>query len=183
MYSKATMFMVVLSAVILVGCQTTKPTQSSSQSSNVEQIVSAKLDKAKATLIDLESKGVKSSAPMKYAKLTKLVAEAETLIQINAYDELEPLLTEFNQITETVSSTIEVPSSDKKVLKTSSEIAKKSSPSSSQKTYTFKAGDTLYSLAIRFYKDPNKWKDILKANSAKISSPSEIFVGQVITLP
>ena len=171
---KGTIVMLVLCSVLLASCQTTNPNQSTVQSSNIEQIVSGKLDQSKATLIELEKKGIKSSAPLEYAKLTKLLTEADTLIQINAYDELEPLLSEFNQIVDSLAANQKAvdPNSEASVSK--SKAVSNTATREIPKTYKIKSGDTLYSLAIRFYKDPNKWKGILNANSDSIRSPSEI---------
>jgi putative chitinase len=47
--------------------------------------------------------------------------------------------------------------------------------------YTVKTGDTLGSIAKKFYKDPLKYKDIAKANN--ISNPDLISVGQVLLIP
>lgn len=49
------------------------------------------------------------------------------------------------------------------------------------KKYTIKAGDTLGSIARKFYNDPLKYKDIAKANN--ISNPELISVGQVLIIP
>jgi nucleoid-associated protein YgaU len=50
-------------------------------------------------------------------------------------------------------------------------------------SYTVQKGDTLYSLARRFYSDQAKWKVILEANRAAIPNPDVIRVGQVLTIP
>lgn len=49
------------------------------------------------------------------------------------------------------------------------------------KKYTIKAGDTLGSIAKKFYNDPTKYNDIAKANN--ISNPNSISVGQVLLIP
>jgi hypothetical protein len=49
------------------------------------------------------------------------------------------------------------------------------------KTYKVLSGDTLSSIARRFYGDPNKWKDIAKKNGIK--EPSKLQAGKVLILP
>jgi 5'-nucleotidase len=50
-------------------------------------------------------------------------------------------------------------------------------------TYTMKAGDTLYTLAQRFYGDPKLWTRIAEANRDKITDVSRIPVGTVLIIP
>ena len=50
-------------------------------------------------------------------------------------------------------------------------------------TYTVKAGDTLSSIAKRFYRDANQWKKIADANKDKIHNKNRIIVGMVLTIP
>lgn len=47
--------------------------------------------------------------------------------------------------------------------------------------YTFKKGDTLRKIAQKFYKDPNKWKQIAAANN--IRDPSSIKPGKELKIP
>ena len=44
-------------------------------------------------------------------------------------------------------------------------------------------GDTLYSLARKYYNDPKRWKTILDANRDKIPSPKALPVGQTLVIP
>ena len=53
----------------------------------------------------------------------------------------------------------------------------------SSQTYTMKAGDTLYSLARRFYGDGKLWTKIYEANKDKIRDVSDIPVGMVLVIP
>ena len=49
------------------------------------------------------------------------------------------------------------------------------------KRYRVKKGDTLFSIAIKFYHNRSKWKLIAKRN--KIRDPRKLKVGQVLKLP
>jgi len=48
-------------------------------------------------------------------------------------------------------------------------------------TYTVEAGDTLWSIAERFYGDGNRYMDI--AGASGLSNPDAVGVGQVLTIP
>jgi len=50
-------------------------------------------------------------------------------------------------------------------------------------TYTMKRGDTLYSLAKRFYGDGKLWPRIADANKGKVRDVTDIPVGTVLTIP
>jgi len=50
-------------------------------------------------------------------------------------------------------------------------------------TYTMQRGDTLYSLARRFYGDGKLWTRIADANKNKIRDVTDIAVGTVLTIP
>jgi nucleoid-associated protein YgaU len=52
-----------------------------------------------------------------------------------------------------------------------------------QHLYTVVAGDTLRSIAQRFYGDENQWQRIFNANRDQISNPDVISVGWVLTIP
>jgi nucleoid-associated protein YgaU len=54
-------------------------------------------------------------------------------------------------------------------------------PSTDQ--YTVVAGDTLRSIAHRFYGDETQWPRIFEANRDQIDNPDEIFPGQVLNIP
>lgn len=49
-------------------------------------------------------------------------------------------------------------------------------------TYVVKPGDTLWSIAQRFYGDPLKWRVIYDANH-EIQNPNLIYLGEVLAIP
>jgi LysM repeat protein len=51
------------------------------------------------------------------------------------------------------------------------------------RTYTVRAGDTLSSIAQRFYGNPADWREIYQANSAEVHNPNLIFQGEVLKIP
>ncbi len=54
---------------------------------------------------------------------------------------------------------------------------------SETKRYTVQKGDTLASLARRFYEDPQRWKDIADANYNSLNGGVNLQVGQVLVIP
>ena len=51
------------------------------------------------------------------------------------------------------------------------------------RSYTVQRGDTLASIARKFYKSSARWQKILEANSATISKPSDLKPGQTLVIP
>jgi nucleoid-associated protein YgaU len=51
------------------------------------------------------------------------------------------------------------------------------------KTHTVAKGDTLYSIAKKYYNDGTKADKIFQANKGKLSSPDRLQVGMVLTIP
>ena len=49
--------------------------------------------------------------------------------------------------------------------------------------YTVRPGDTLSSIAERFYHNPADWRFLDQVNSAKIKNPNLIFAGEVLSVP
>jgi LysM repeat protein len=49
--------------------------------------------------------------------------------------------------------------------------------------YTVRPGDTLSSIAKRFYGNPARWQWIFQANRSKIKNPNMIFVGEALNIP
>lgn len=56
-------------------------------------------------------------------------------------------------------------------------------PAGGEQTYTVKAGDTLSSIAARFYGDASKWRVIYEANRAQLSDPNALKIGAVLKIP
>ena len=51
------------------------------------------------------------------------------------------------------------------------------------RTYTVRSGDTLSSIAERYYHNANRWQWIYQANRSKIHNPNSIYVGERLTIP
>lgn len=61
-------------------------------------------------------------------------------------------------------------------------LAAKQNPAFPAK-YTVKSGDTLSTIARRFYQNPDFWPALYRANHSQIRYANEIRVGQVLTVP
>lgn len=56
--------------------------------------------------------------------------------------------------------------------------------SAGERTYTVKAGDSLWKIAKRHYGDGNRWRRIYEANEGTIGpNPDLIHPGQVLVIP
>ncbi len=53
----------------------------------------------------------------------------------------------------------------------------------SEMTYQIRKGDTLWSLAVRFYGDGQRYADLLAANRGTLSDPGQMTVGSTIVIP
>ncbi len=51
------------------------------------------------------------------------------------------------------------------------------------RTYVVRKGDTLFSLARRFYNDERRWRDIWQANRDKLPDPNRLAVGMTLIIP
>jgi LysM repeat protein len=51
------------------------------------------------------------------------------------------------------------------------------------RTYTVQTGDTLFSIALRYYGQGKYWPGLYQANRSKISRPDVIYTGQVLAVP
>jgi LysM repeat protein len=51
------------------------------------------------------------------------------------------------------------------------------------RTYTVRSGDTLSSIAERYYHNSGDWTWIYAANKSKIYNPNSIYVGESLTIP
>jgi energy-coupling factor transporter transmembrane protein EcfT len=49
--------------------------------------------------------------------------------------------------------------------------------------YAVQTGDTLFSISRKFYKSPDRWKEILDANRKDIRNPKKLTVGQTLIIP
>ena len=56
-------------------------------------------------------------------------------------------------------------------------------PAQDGQTYTVEDGDTLHTLAARFYGSALEWERIYQANSDKLSNPDLIYPGQELVIP
>ncbi len=56
-------------------------------------------------------------------------------------------------------------------------------PVSPSQVYVVRDGDTLWSIAQRFYGDGFMWPHIYDANKSQIHDPNEIYQGQKLTIP
>jgi hypothetical protein len=63
------------------------------------------------------------------------------------------------------------------------ELASSVRPASPARVYTVQAGDTLWSIAQRFYGNPLMWSRIYYANQSQLHDPNEIYQGQKLTIP
>jgi LysM repeat protein len=54
---------------------------------------------------------------------------------------------------------------------------------SENRTYIVQPGDTLFSIARKFYKSSRRWKEIRDANKNKIDNPAKLQPGQSLTIP
>ena len=50
-------------------------------------------------------------------------------------------------------------------------------------SYVVQQGDTLYSIARKFYKSPSRWKEIRDANRSKLAASSKLEPGATLTIP
>ncbi|MAJ28398.1 hypothetical protein CBD41_03130 [bacterium TMED181] len=55
--------------------------------------------------------------------------------------------------------------------------------STSPMTYKIRQGDTLWSLAVRFYGNGHRYADLMAANRATVSDPGQMIVGSTIVIP
>ena len=62
-------------------------------------------------------------------------------------------------------------------------VAKKTVKNTGYTTYTVKSGDTLWLLAVKFYKNGNKYTKIYNANKKTITNPNSLKAGWVLKIP
>ena len=56
-------------------------------------------------------------------------------------------------------------------------------PSTAERSYTVKAGDTLAKIAKEIYGDPNEYQKIFDANRDQLRDPNQIRPGQQLKMP
>lgn len=78
---------------------------------------------------------------------------------------------------------VEQPAENTQVQTVSVEKERDASTAPTAKTYTVKAGDTLWALAAKYYGSGAQYTKIYNANTDKVSNPNLIYVGQVLTIP
>lgn len=72
-------------------------------------------------------------------------------------------------------------SSKKKSVTVKKERSSNTAPKA--KKYTVKSGDSLWTIAKKYYGDGSKYKKIYNANKDKVNNPNLIYPGQVLTIP
>ena len=60
---------------------------------------------------------------------------------------------------------------------------RKSGSKKAGQTYVVQSGDTLFSISLKFYNSPKRWKAILEANRKNIRDPKDLTVGQTLVIP
>ena len=78
---------------------------------------------------------------------------------------------------------VEQPAEGAQVQTVSVEKERDASTAPTAKSYTVKAGDTLWALAAKYYGSGAQYSKIYEANTDKISNPNLIYAGQVFTIP
>ena len=56
-------------------------------------------------------------------------------------------------------------------------------PTSGEQRHVVQKGDTLYSLARKYYNNQARWKDIYNANRNVLSDPNKLKVGMELVIP
>ena len=72
-----------------------------------------------------------------------------------------------------------------KALRQTKQVSGSESGSSAriQQNYTVQKGDTLSSIAIKFYNNPKDWQKIFRANRAILGKPSDLKLGMSLMIP
>jgi LysM repeat protein len=65
----------------------------------------------------------------------------------------------------------------------SSKVKAETESTSATRTYTVQPGDTLASIAQRFYGTDNDWTVLFQANKAKVTNPNQIYPGELLLVP
>ncbi len=64
-----------------------------------------------------------------------------------------------------------------------SQVVEMKGATSSVKKHTVQAGDTLYTLAVKYYKDGTRWNKIFDANKKNLKGKKSLKVGQELVIP
>lgn len=83
----------------------------------------------------------------------------------------------------TKTATVEQPQTAGEPATVAVEKEREESTAPTAKTYTVKAGDSLWAIAAKYYGKGAEYSKIYNANTDKISNPNLIYPGQVLTLP
>lgn len=79
--------------------------------------------------------------------------------------------------------TVEQPAESGQAATVTVEKERDASTAPTAKTYTVKAGDSLWAIAAKYYGKGAEYTKIAGANTDKISNPNLIYPGQVLTIP
>lgn len=79
--------------------------------------------------------------------------------------------------------TVEQPAESGQAATVTVEKERDASTAPTAKTYTVKAGDSLWAIAAKYYGKGAEYSKIASANTDKISNPNLIYPGQVLTIP
>jgi tetratricopeptide (TPR) repeat protein len=66
---------------------------------------------------------------------------------------------------------------------TEAETRPRTPPTAPTRTHTVVRGDTLYSLAQRFYGNQSRWRDIYEANRGRMRSENDLQIGMELVIP
>jgi LysM repeat protein len=68
-------------------------------------------------------------------------------------------------------------------VRASSKAKAETESTSATRSYTVEPGDTLASIAQRFYGTDNDWTVLFQANKAEVANPNQIYPGEVLLVP
>lgn len=114
----------------------------------------------------------------KYLSGLYYVQDVTRNISENGYSHTATLIkTDFGNSVKSSSTTTQNPA--KKNTSSSKTVSK----STSKKTYSIKKGDTLWSIAVKFYGDGNKYPKIAKENNISSSQYTSLPIGKKLIIP